>query len=451
MSKSIKMQNAAVSLNSGRVGNVRYYTKGGKTYTRTVASDVKNVRSAGQMLVRNRMCNITRCYQLLKPYLAKCFEAATRSVSIFNLFFKQASQCQPVYFTKNQVANGYCVAAPYAVSQGSLPQIGYSIVDGTLKSDIALGDLNLSASTTVGQLAKAIVENNTGWEYGDFISFIALFQQGSLASPKVRVMGWNVKLAENSADILWDIVSSLGFSAKDGYLAMSASPSAGCYAWIHSRDKNGVKVSSQYLADLNETFTSHFASDDQAEDAAESYGDVAEDPFVTSGDSDGEEPEPVVTYQLDVVSEDTNKGTVSGGGNYEEGASPTFTAYPASGYEFEGWYRDGDKFSSENPGTLVMPDEDCEVEARFVAESQNVTITLTVSDAEPEGGTLSIDGGEAATTVSKTVAKGTQVTITATPNTDFRFNWWTGNIEQNPYTLTVNENLELEAEFESTR
>ena len=41
-------------------------------------------------------------------------------------------------------------------------------------------------------------------------------------------------------------------------------------------------------------------------------------------------------------------------------------------------------------------------------------------------------------------------TITATPNATYRFNRWTGNIEQNPYTLTVPENLELEAEFEST-
>ena len=41
-------------------------------------------------------------------------------------------------------------------------------------------------------------------------------------------------------------------------------------------------------------------------------------------------------------------------------------------------------------------------------------------------------------------------TITAIPNTNYRFNRWTGNIEQNPYTLTVTEDLDLEAEFEST-
>ena len=50
----------------------------------------------------------------------------------------------------------------------------------------------------------------------------------------------------------------------------------------------------------------------------------------------------------------------------------------------------------------------------------------------------------------KQVEKGAQVAITATPNVTYRFNRWTGNIEQNPYTLTVTEDLDLEAEFEST-
>ena len=69
------------------------------------------------------------------------------------------------------------------------------------------------------------------------------------------------------------------------------------------------------------------------------------------------------------------------------------------------------------------------------------------TEAEGVGGAdLAGVDGEAATAV----AKGTQVTITATPNKNYRFNRWTGNIEQNPYTLTVTEDLDLEAEFEST-
>ena len=41
----IKKGNVAVSLNSGKVGNVRYYTKAGKTYTRVASSDMQNPRT----------------------------------------------------------------------------------------------------------------------------------------------------------------------------------------------------------------------------------------------------------------------------------------------------------------------------------------------------------------------------------------------------------------------
>ena len=69
----IKKGNVAVSLNSGKVGNVRYYTKAGKTYTRVASSDMKNPRSKAQMAVRCRVANIKAMYSNLSVYLKKCF------------------------------------------------------------------------------------------------------------------------------------------------------------------------------------------------------------------------------------------------------------------------------------------------------------------------------------------------------------------------------------------
>ena len=73
MSKSILKSNVAVSLNSGRVGNVRYYTKDGKTYTRTVYSNVKNQRTESQMRIRCKVSNIVSMYRALKPLLGIIF------------------------------------------------------------------------------------------------------------------------------------------------------------------------------------------------------------------------------------------------------------------------------------------------------------------------------------------------------------------------------------------
>ena len=137
-------------------------------------------------------------------------------------------------------------------------------------------------------------------------------------------------------------------------------------------------------------------------------------------------------------------GSVSGSGSYEEGATAVIKAVANEGYRFVKW--DDDNTSAERSITVAAEHNYL---ALFEAiPSDTATITLTVNEAL--GGNVKIDDGEAGETVSKTVAKGTQVTITATPNTNYRFNRWTGNIEQNPYTLTVTEDLDLEAEFEST-
>ena len=92
------------------------------------------------------------------------------------------------------------------------------------------------------------------------------------------------------------------------------------------------------------------------------------------------------------------------------------------GYRFVKW--DDDNTSAERSITVAAEHN---YEALFEAiPSDTATITLTVN--EVLGGNVNIDDGEAGETVSKTVAKGTQLTISATPNTNYRFNRWTGNI-----------------------
>ena len=350
--KSIKMQNAAVSLNSGRVGNVRYYTKDGNTYTRTVASNVNNPRSEGQMRTRTRVGNISNCYRMMRDFLAKCFQNANSCVSTYNLFFQKGMGCTPVYLTKELARAGACVAAPYGVSDGSLPRISYGLnTNGVLQTDISLGDLNIGAATTVGELAQAIVEHSDGiFRYGDFLSFLAVIQKGSESLPLVSVKGWNIQLVKNSTELVLDKVDALGFSTVGGCIGMSDEPEAGCYAWIHSRKNGGVKVSGQYLYNCNEEMLAHFISDEAFETASESYGESAQDPFVTSDDSEGGEPTPPVegkTVKLSIPSAMQSMGDIQINDRTKAktdtlvvpaGSSVTIKAIPVSGdYQFISW------------------------------------------------------------------------------------------------------------------
>ena len=59
-------------------------------------------------------------------------------------------------------------------------------------------------------------------------------------------------------------------------------------------------------------------------------------------------------------------GLVTGGGTYAPGTSITVTATPDEGYAFEGWYHEGNLFSTENPCELDVPGmESITLEAKF--------------------------------------------------------------------------------------
>ena len=376
MKKYIKKQNVAVALNSGRVGNVRYYTKDGNTYTRTVSSSVNNPRSEGQMRGRTKVANLVNNYRMLKNFLGKCFQNANSCVSIYNLFFQKGMLCTPVYLTKEMAGSGAAVAAPYGISDGSLPRISYGLnSNGILQTNLSLGDLNIGDTTTVGELAQALVENNEGvFHYGDFISFIEVIQKGSETLPLITAKGDNIQLAKNSPELLADKISTRGFATVGGCLGMDDEPEAGCYAWIHSRRNSGVKVSGQYLYNCNEEMLSHFTSDEAFQAASASYGESAQNPFITSDDGEGgDEPVPPVegkTVKLSIPSAMQSMGDIQINDRTKAktdtlvvptGTSVVIKAIPVSGdYQFNSW-SDGITTSTR---TLTVS-EDIDLTASF--------------------------------------------------------------------------------------
>lgn len=108
-------------------------------------------------------------------------------------------------------------------------------------------------------------------------------------------------------------------------------------------------------------------------------------------------------FNLSVSSEDTNKGTVAGGGTILTGNNTTVTATPKSGYVFDGWYEGAVKKSSSASYTFVMPAKDVALVAKFVA----VPVALEVV-ASPE---VVYNGNEPSYTVSVTYSDGRNVVV----------------------------------------
>jgi len=119
---------------------------------------------------------------------------------------------------------------------------------------------------------------------------------------------------------------------------------------------------------------------------------------------------------------------------YEYGTEVELTAIPDTGWSFSHW--SGDLLGNNNPETITM-DEDKTVTAHFIINEY----TLTVN----------IDGNGAVTKDpdQDTYEYGTEVELTAIPDTGWSFSHWSGDLSggNNPEYITIDEDKTVIANF----
>ena len=135
----------------------------------------------------------------------------------------------------------------------------------------------------------------------------------------------------------------------------------------------------------------------------------------------------------------TTGGTASGNTTVASGSQVTVSAAASAGYQFTAWTEDGDTVSTDATYTFV-PDYDRALVANFAALPR-YQITLTATS-----------GGYAVGSGSFTT--GTQVTVTATANSGYKFVQWTENgtavSTNSTYTFTAVSDRSLVANFAAT-
>ena len=238
----------------GSVGDLTFKQVGGVTIVSEKITQMTNPRSDGQMRVRTRWNNIVANYKAIRPKLKKGFETKAAGLSDFNMFMKMNMQKEPVYLTKQNVAGGACVAAPYQITQGSLPAIVTTGSGQSVSTDISLGSDGITSNTTVAQFAQAVVNNNPTYQYGDQITFFLVRQYVNAETSVPYVVVSSSKVVLDAADTtpLWSIVQRNGFTTQDGCLGHSGNDGDCCYCWVHSRKTGGkLLISSQTLVSAN--------------------------------------------------------------------------------------------------------------------------------------------------------------------------------------------------------
>lgn len=308
----------------GRLGQDVYYSVYGETRSRTLAAEVSNPRTQAQMSQRVRWANCVNIYRANQSWQKNAYETAKRNQSDYNKFMSLNVAGSNIYLTKQQAAAGACVVSPYIMSQGSLPSIECTPTTGGWQTNIYLpSSFVLSASTTVGEFATALLPLNPALREGDQLSFIRLTQMnnGVTGYPYVLVRKYEVLLTPTSTALLsdyWPVeYFSLIVGSSGQLLKVVDSGMAGGFLIILSRTLGGktiVSTQQVILANMAATIAQYSAPAQLAE-AIASYGE-SEEPFLSTvtAKQDAKIPVPVSIVQVNVGDD----GVYMPGGYYDD-------------------------------------------------------------------------------------------------------------------------------------
>jgi len=145
------------------------------------------------------------------------------------------------------------------------------------------------------------------------------------------------------------------------------------------------------------------------------------------------------TYELSIVVTPSNGGTTEGEGLYPFGENVTVTAIPEPGFEFICWIQGSDILSYDLSYSFTMPSNDMALTASFGLSEYSINV-------EPNNPTYGT------TTGGGTYLYGTNVTLTAIPESGYRFVLWSEDgmaiSSDSLYEFTVTGNRNLVGNFQ---
>lgn len=271
----------------GSLGNVTLRYVGGDTIGSQKVLKKGSGGTLKQVSIRARWGNIVNLFQAFEGALDKCFEEVKRPrQSDFNLFLSRNIKKSSVYLTADQVRQGGAVVFGAQISEGSLPAISHGQGTGdVILSDIAVGSMSISASTTLRAFTSAILGNNVGWQVGDQLSIFRLTQtvNSETQVPYVTVEKFEVTLnnsAEADDEIIRDYFPSDVLIVDNGKLALGQTVNGGA-CFVHSRLENGVTLVSTQTIYATNSILPNFISAAQMLVAVESYHGTRDEAFIT--------------------------------------------------------------------------------------------------------------------------------------------------------------------------
>lgn len=278
---------------SKQMGGVVFYTRSGETIARELAPAVSNPRTRPQMENRVKLGNIVGVYRANRAWMPGAFEDKAEKETDYNAFVRMNITNNAVALTKQHIAEGAAVAAPYRITSGSIQSVEYYRNQSGLISNLYTGGLVMTIATTIGQLSQALIQNNNNITEGMQLSLVINIQRRNENTqlPFIVTRVYEVVLNIESMELVNDYIPIEIFKTMetDGNPLMfdGATLGDGAAAFILSKTEAGrTRVSSQTMALFgSQTTYSIYTSAAAVRAAIESYGETVDNFLDSTGAS----------------------------------------------------------------------------------------------------------------------------------------------------------------------
>lgn len=272
---------------NGSVGGVTYRRVGGVTVaSQKVPMHIQAKQTPKLMYTRMRWVNLVALWKAINTTSwHPSFRKDNSRQSDFNMFMKVNMAGARTFITRGIAsANGSVVAPVQLTSPSSLKTINVEFGNNNIpESSIAVGTLAIGNSTTLQVFSQAIIDNNPGWQSGDQLTILVLYQTMGNGVPYAMANEVHVVL-DNSADaateLLSDQVDPSFLSVVDGTLALSG-PVNGGVAFVQSRVVAGETICSGQTLVVENSYLQQYQGETAFRAAVDTYGGFAASELLT--------------------------------------------------------------------------------------------------------------------------------------------------------------------------
>lgn len=290
-----KLINGLLGNSRNKIGSIVTYVSKGQQIARSKAANISNPRTASQMTQRIKLSNVVAMYRANKGWMDRyAFENKPTRWSVFNAFVSANLSASLVALTKQEAAAGACVAAPYKMTDGSLPQVQITRLadEGVYTTDLYIGDLEIGAQTTIGDLSAALIANNNGLVNGMQLSLIENIQEVVNNVPRVVCRAYEFIINADDTTLLSEKWSSAGLTTHQGTsqnaIAYDTNSGQTAFTFILSHTYGGkTHVGASYMVLNDPAVYDSYTSQVAIDNAVASYGSGNNTPFLDSTEAGG--------------------------------------------------------------------------------------------------------------------------------------------------------------------